>query len=95
MSRAIIIFVASGAYTGFLGPTTDADVAAAYPAATYRRLADVKQRYDPGNVFRRNHNIRPAGARVASASSSGSSSPSGSFGLFAHLAHLAHFGLPA
>ena len=23
---------ASGAYTGFLGPTTDADVAAAYPA---------------------------------------------------------------
>ena len=86
---------ASGAYTGFLGPTTDADVAAAYPAATYRRLADVKQRYDPGNVFRRNHNIRPAGARVASASSSGSSSPSGSFGLFAHLAYLAHFGLPA
>jgi FAD/FMN-containing dehydrogenase len=56
---------ASGAYTGFLGPSTDADVAAAYPAATYRRLAEVKQRYDPGNVFRRNHNIRPAGADVA------------------------------
>ena len=53
---------ASGAYTGFLGPSTDADVAAAYPAATYRRLAEVKQRYDPGNVFRRTHNIRPAGA---------------------------------
>jgi FAD/FMN-containing dehydrogenase len=61
---------ASGAYTGFLGPSTDADVAAAYPAATYRRLAGVKQRYDPGNVFRRNHNIRPAGADIASASSS-------------------------
>jgi FAD/FMN-containing dehydrogenase len=56
---------ASGAYTGFLGPSTDADVAAAYPAATYRRLAEVKQRYDPGNVFRRNHNICPAGADVA------------------------------
>ena len=54
---------ASGAYTGFLGPTTDADVAAAYPAATYRRLAEVKQRYDPGNVFRRNHNIHPAVSR--------------------------------
>src|SRR5262249_712151 len=52
---------ASGAYTGFLGPTADTDVAAAYPAATYQRLAVVKQRYDPGNVFRRNHNIRPAG----------------------------------
>jgi FAD/FMN-containing dehydrogenase len=61
---------ASGAYTGFLGPATDADVAAAYPAATYQRLAEVKRRYDPGNVFRRNHNIRPEGAHVASAGSS-------------------------
>jgi FAD/FMN-containing dehydrogenase len=59
---------ASGTYTGFLGPATDADVAAAYPAATYRRLAAVKQRYDPGNVFRRNHNIRPTGARLSAAS---------------------------
>ena len=54
---------ASGAYTGFLGPAAeagaDAGVAAAYPPATYQRLARVKQRYDPGNVFRRNHNIRP------------------------------------
>jgi FAD/FMN-containing dehydrogenase len=61
---------ASGAYTGFLGPTTDAGVAAAYPAATYQRLAGVKRTYDPGNVFRRNHNIRPAAASVAAASSS-------------------------
>ena len=62
--------LASGAYTGFLGPTTDAGVPAAYPAATYRRLAGGKQRYDPGNVVRRNHNIRPTGADVASAGSS-------------------------
>jgi FAD/FMN-containing dehydrogenase len=61
---------ASGAYTGFLGPTTAADVAAAYPAATYQRLAGVKQKYDPGNVFRRNHNIRPAAAGAAPAGSS-------------------------
>lgn len=49
----------SGAYIGFLGSATDADVAAAYPEATHQRLAAVKQRYDPGNVFRRNHNVLP------------------------------------
>jgi FAD/FMN-containing dehydrogenase len=49
----------SGAYIGFLGSAGPADVAAAYPAGTYRRLAAVKRRYDPGNVFRRTHNILP------------------------------------
>jgi hypothetical protein len=49
----------SGAYVGFLGSAGPADVAAAYPPETYRRLAAVKRRYDPGNVFRRTHNIRP------------------------------------
>ncbi|WP_460359806.1 BBE domain-containing protein, partial [Actinoallomurus bryophytorum] len=50
---------ARGAYVNFLGTATDADVASVYPPATYRRLAGVKRRYDPGNVFRRTHNIRP------------------------------------
>lgn len=50
----------SGAYVGFLQSTAAADIAAAYPAATYERLAAVKRHYDPGNVLRRNHNIRPA-----------------------------------
>jgi FAD/FMN-containing dehydrogenase len=49
----------SGAYVNFLGSASEADVAAVYPAATYQRLAAVKRAYDPGNVFRRNHNIRP------------------------------------
>jgi FAD/FMN-containing dehydrogenase len=49
-----------GAYVNFLGTASGADVESVYPPATYRRLAGVKRRYDPGNVFRRTHNISPA-----------------------------------
>lgn len=48
-----------GAYANFLTTATEEDVAAIYPPATYQRLATVKRRYDPGNLFANNHNIRP------------------------------------
>ncbi|MGI5157888.1 FAD-binding oxidoreductase [Microbispora sp. CA-102843] len=48
-----------GAYANFLASATEEDVAAIYPARTYERLAAVKRQYDPGNLFARNHNIRP------------------------------------
>ncbi|HET6165358.1 MAG TPA: BBE domain-containing protein, partial [Marmoricola sp.] len=48
-----------GAYAGFLGSATDDDIAALWPAGTLARLREVKQAWDPDNVFRRNFNVRP------------------------------------
>ena len=53
-----------GTYINFQGSATDADLAAAYPPATYARLAAVKRAYDPGNLFALNHNIEPDTAQV-------------------------------
>jgi FAD/FMN-containing dehydrogenase len=49
-----------GAYVGFLGDEGQGRVHQAYPAATWERLAAVKARYDPTNLFRSNHNVPPA-----------------------------------
>jgi hypothetical protein len=49
-----------GAYVGFLGDEGEGRVHQAYPPATWERLAAVKARYDPTNLFRGNHNIPPA-----------------------------------
>ncbi|HET8590281.1 MAG TPA: FAD-binding oxidoreductase [Nakamurella sp.] len=49
----------TGTYLNFQGSATPEDLAAAYPPATYARLAQVKRRYDPANRFARNHNIAP------------------------------------
>jgi FAD/FMN-containing dehydrogenase len=35
----------------------------AYPKATWDRLAEVKKRYDPTNLFRLNQNIPPAASK--------------------------------
>ncbi len=52
--------VTSGAYVNFLSDASEASVAAAYPSATYARLASIKAIYDPDNVFNQNQNIKPA-----------------------------------
>jgi FAD/FMN-containing dehydrogenase len=49
-----------GVYANFLEDEGEARIREAYPGETYRRLAEVKRRYDPTNVFHRNQNIRPA-----------------------------------
>jgi len=50
---------ATGVYSNFLGDEGDARIREAYPAGTYERLAEVKRRYDPTNLFHLNQNIRP------------------------------------
>ncbi len=59
-----------GAYANFLSSATDEDVAAIYPAETLRRLAAVKGQYDPGNLFARNHNVRPRSKSLQTSSPS-------------------------
>ena len=54
---------ATGVYSNFLEAEGEDRIHEAYPEATYRRLADIKRRYDPSNLFRRNQNIAPATAR--------------------------------
>ncbi|HET9558435.1 MAG TPA: FAD-binding oxidoreductase, partial [Actinomycetota bacterium] len=49
-----------GAYVNFLSDERSERVRQAYPGATWDRLVEVKRRYDPDNLFRRNHNIPPA-----------------------------------
>ncbi len=58
---AMAPFMAPGRYVNYLGEddTGDAVTAAAY-GPNYRRLQEVKRKYDPGNFFHLNLNIRPA-----------------------------------
>ena len=49
----------AGVYVNFLGDEGEERVREAFTPAAYERLADVKRRYDPANVFRMNQNIRP------------------------------------
>jgi len=50
----------AGAYVNFLGDEGPARVREAYPGSTWDRLAAVKARYDPTNLFRLNQNVPPA-----------------------------------
>ncbi|HSA79794.1 MAG TPA: BBE domain-containing protein, partial [Geminicoccaceae bacterium] len=60
---AVRPFSSGGTYVNFL--TEDADqerVRAAYGPRLYDRLARIKAKYDPDNLFRANQNIRPVRA---------------------------------
>jgi FAD/FMN-containing dehydrogenase len=47
-------------YLNFIGDEGDDRLVAGFGHGNYDRLAEVKARYDPENVFHINHNILPA-----------------------------------
>ncbi len=51
-------YASAGAYVNFMTEDETDRVAAAY-GANYKRLASIKKRYDPENVFHVNQNIKP------------------------------------
>jgi FAD/FMN-containing dehydrogenase len=52
-------FVASGRYVNYLGDDETGDPTAAAYGPNYRRLQEIKTKYDPSNFFHLNQNIRP------------------------------------
>jgi FAD/FMN-containing dehydrogenase len=49
-----------GMYVNFTGDADEQRTRASYPPETYRRLQQVKDAYDPTNIFRFNQNIAPS-----------------------------------
>jgi hypothetical protein len=58
--EALHPYSAGGAYVNFMMDEGQERVQATY-REHYEKLAQIKQKYDPGNLFRVNQNIRPAG----------------------------------
>ena len=57
LANALSAGAPAAAYVGFVGEEGDEGLRRAYPPATLERLARVKRRYDPDNLFRLNLNV--------------------------------------
>jgi len=58
----VVVFLreGDGCYVGFMGDHGEAGGRTAYPPDTLARLAAVKAKFDPDNVFRSTQNVQPA-----------------------------------
>ena len=52
-------FMAAGRYVNYLADDESGDPVAAAYGPNYRRLQELKAKYDPSNFFHMNQNIRP------------------------------------
>jgi FAD/FMN-containing dehydrogenase len=57
-------FMAPGVYVNYLEDEADPHAVEAY-GPNYNRLAALKNKYDPTNFFRMNHNIKPSQAAAS------------------------------
>ncbi|MDX1395234.1 MAG: BBE domain-containing protein, partial [Gemmatimonadota bacterium] len=55
-------FLADAVYANYTSDEGEDVLDAVYPAEIRARLADVKAKYDPTNLFRLHHNVPPAGS---------------------------------
>ncbi len=60
LSAGMKRFSSGGVYLNFIGDEGHERIRAAFGPGKYDRLAAIKHRYDPDNVFRLNQNIRPS-----------------------------------
>jgi len=59
LADAMKPWTTGGLYLNFIGDEGDDRVRAAFGAAKYERLQALKTQWDPENLFRLNHNIKP------------------------------------
>jgi len=64
--EAVRPFLVAGSYVNYVSDEGDTFARAAY-GPNYDRLVALKNKYDPTNFFRMNHNIKPSGAMPAAA----------------------------
>jgi hypothetical protein len=60
LSAALKPFTTGRVYVNFIGDEGEARVVASFGADGYRRLQTLKDRYDPGNLFRTSQNVKPS-----------------------------------
>lgn len=60
-AAALSTYTEDVSFPNFIADANSGKVADAYNPETWRRLVALKDRFDPGNVLRHNHNIPPSG----------------------------------